>query len=343
MPIVGWAQNRDVGFFEVPLGGSEYGLRLGNGSLFLFPMASPDASSSISYSLLLQFPQASFTRVWPQVLGFGVWATAIALLQTVGVALPLHPLGSLVENVVCNLVLGLLLVFRTNTAYDRFWEGRKAWGAIVVNIRSLAREIQVGIAGHSLEKQRALKYLVAFVLTTKLHLRYHPALATSPADFGSELKEWLTPTELTALQTAPTPPLEILLWLGICIQHLYDDHACDSNQRWTLNDQVNELVGGLTSCERILTTPIPPAYAFCLQGITAIYSLLLPFAAVEKLGLWTVLLTVLVTWILWGVEAIANEIENPFGTDANDLPIDEICQGAQTLIEYWLNENLVDR
>jgi len=139
--------------------------------------------------------------VLPRSLLFGVFGLLVSLLHYFYPSLSLKVLGDLTTNVVFNLVLGLLLVFRTNSAYDRYWEGRKAWGQLVFNIRNLAREIKFAIAApepaNELEKQTALRLLEAFALATKHHLRQEPV--------ASEVFDWVPPLDSNLCQLAIAP------------------------------------------------------------------------------------------------------------------------------------------
>ena len=127
------------------------------------------------FRVALQLRGSVIPSVLPRVLLCGGVGVLVSLLHKFDWFLSLPLLGSVIPNVVFNLVLGLLLVFRTNTAYDRFWEGPLAWGSLVVRIRNLARQIQVAVAEPELserqDKATALRLLGAFVIATKLHLR----------------------------------------------------------------------------------------------------------------------------------------------------------------------------
>ncbi|WP_245916078.1 bestrophin family protein [Merismopedia glauca] len=225
------------------------------------------------------------------------------------------------ENVVPSVVLGLLLVFRTNTAYERFWEGRKCWGTLVNSIRNLSRLIWVAIAERHpqdrSEKIVALKLLVAFAVATKLHLRGQK--------IDPELEELLPIGYGDYLRNANNSPLEVAYWIGDYLQVKYEDRGLQIYQLNSLNNLLNNMVDVLGGCERILKTPIPLAYAIHLKQLLLIYCLLLPLQLVAELSWFTGPVVALISFTLFGVEEIALEIENPFGLDANDLPLDAIC------------------
>lgn len=225
------------------------------------------------------------------------------------------------SNVACNLVLGLLLVFRTNTAYERYWDGRIAWGTLVITTRNLAREIQVGVATPSentkAEKKKALKRLLSFAITTKCFLRQE-----SPVD---QLKDLLSADDLIQIEKAERPPQLITFWLSHYLQQQCAQGHISENQRIAGNGQIGHLVEALSGCERIIKTPMPMSYKVYLRRLTMLYCFLLPLGLVEQLGWWTPSAIALVSFVLLGVEEIGNEIENPFGYGFNNISLDSIC------------------
>ncbi|MUH01806.1 hypothetical protein F7734_59975 [Scytonema sp. UIC 10036] len=227
----------------------------------------------------------------------------------------------ILANVIPSIVLGLLLVFRTNTAYDRFWEGRKVWGNIVNDVRNLARQIWVSVDEINPEDKEKkigiLRLIVAFAVATKLHLRGQGV--------NEELEELMPISKYLTLKTMNNPPLEIAFWIGDYLQLQYNRNCINSYQLTALQELLNSLVDSLGACERILKTPMPLAYAIHLKQLLLLYCLLLPFQLVESLGWWTGIIAALVSFTLFGIEAIGIEIENPFGLDKNDLPLDTIC------------------
>ncbi|OUC11619.1 MAG: hypothetical protein B0A82_26865 [Alkalinema sp. CACIAM 70d] len=294
---------------------------------------------------VLQLRGSVLPIVLPRVVIFGIFSSSVAWLFQRDLPIDLTVLGLLTENVVCNLVLGLLLVFRTNTAYDRFWEGRKAWGDLVTNVRNLVRLLRtnlISLEGDAkAERDRILQSLSTFLICTKLSLQ-----KGNLEELKSTLNHQLgfhhltiEPTTIVKLKAAKNPPLEILLWVSIYLQKACEQGHIDSSQRSEMNALVNQLVASLTVCERIQATPMPAAYMTCLKSLTLMYCLLIPFALVEQLGGWTGLATGVISFVLLYVEAIGAEIEDPFGNDVNDLPLNEICQSIVDMV----NDAIVTR
>ncbi|MBW4627593.1 MAG: hypothetical protein KME49_19335 [Brasilonema octagenarum HA4186-MV1] len=235
-------------------------------------------------------------------------------------------------SVIPSIVLALLLVFRTNTAYERFWEGRKLWGSTVNTIRNLAWQIWVAVdevePGDRERKINTLRLLSAFAISKKRFLRYEPA--------SEELKPWVSPSQYKVLQNIQNMPLEITRWLGDYLQQEYKRGVLTNYQLATIHTLMNDLMDNLGGCERILKTPIPTAYVIHLNQLVLIYCLILPFQFVKDLGWWTGLFVGIVSFALFGIEEIGVEIENPFGYDYNDLPLDKICQSIQNNLEEFI-------
>ena len=274
------------------------------------------------FRLALKLRGSVAVTVLPRALLCGCFGFIVSPIYYFKVPFNWEVLGSVISNVVFNLVLGLLLVFRTNTAYDRFWEGRKNWGTIVVSVRNLARQIWVGVAevepADREKKAAIMRLLAAFAVATKLRLRKEPV--------SGELEELVDDDLSLKLKSVKSPPLEVTRWVGAYLQQQHNRNCLNSNQLMAMNKLLDSLVEALTGCERILTTPIPPAYGIYLKRVLLIYCIALPFKFVVTLKLWTCLMVILISFVLFGIEEIGNEIENPFGYDPNDLPLDDLCK-----------------
>lgn len=260
--------------------------------------------------------------VLPRILVFTGFTLAIWGLDYFGYPIYLKEIGDLTTNVVYNLVLGLLLVFRTNTAYDRFWDGRKAWGILVANSRNFARQValhwptQTPIG--STDRDTLLNLLVAFAIATKSHLRSAP--------IQDQLRDLISPEQAQVLAEAKHPPLQIAFWIGMHLQQAVQQGYIDSNQAVTLDQSLSQMMEGIGSCERISSTPLPIAYRVYLKRLILIYCVGLPFRWVPEIHGWALPMVTVVSFILLGIEEVGRELDNPFGQGANDLPIDDICQ-----------------
>jgi putative membrane protein len=244
-------------------------------------------------------------------------------------------------TVIPGIVLGLLLVFRTNTAYDRFWEGRKLWGSLVNDSRTLAWQMGVMISESSPEdlvkKQAAMRLIPILMVAIKAHLRSEPE--------NNELKELMSISQSDAqylqLQSVNNKPLQITKWIADYIQQQYQrgQTFLHFNHVPLLQSNLKSMIDSLGGCERILRTPLPLAYVIHLKQLVLIYCLLLPFQFVKDLGYLTGFFVGLVSFALLGIEEIGIEIENPFGYDDNDLPLDTICNTVKLDIEELIANN----
>lgn len=277
------------------------------------------------FRLAFQYKGSVVPAIYNRVLYCGLFGVFISILHYFGLPVFQPVLGSVIPSI----VLGLLLVFRTNTAYERFWEGRKCWGSLINNVRNLARQIWLSVEEREPKdrnnKISNMRLLVAFAIATKLHLRGEPV--------NAELEELMSSYKYFSLKTMHNPPLEVAFWIGDYLQQQYKYERLNIFQLTALQELLNKMVNDLGGCERILKTPIPLAYAIHLKQLLLIYCLLLPFQLVNNLGWWTGAIVALVSFTLLGIEEIGIQIENPFGYDSNDLPLDAICQTMLLNIE----------
>lgn len=285
--------------------------------------------------LVLQWRGSIAPKVFPGVLLCGGLGFLVSLLDYLELPVSWHGFDVVINNVSYNLVLGLLLVFRTNTAYERFWEGRKAWATLTANIRNLGYLIWVAIAEveprDRESKVSTLRLLVAFAIATKLQLRQQP--------INKELEALMTPDQFLKLKGVKSTPLQLAIWIGDYVQQQYKQNLVNPNQLTATNMLINGLLEAVTTCERIVSTPIPLAYAIYLKRLLLIYCISLPFQVVNSLHWWTSPIAAVLSFVLLGIEEIGTEIENPFGDDANDLRLEEICTTIMNNIEELITVN----
>ncbi len=260
-----------------------------------------------------------------------IWATVITLLYLYGprwldeVAIP-ETAHSLIGT-----SLGLLLVFRTNASYDRFWEGRKLWGGIVNETRNLARQAASWLREDRDLANQTIHWTIAYASSTMSRLRGTKALGP--------MQTQLPAAEVTAALSADHVPLAVLCRITDLIRVARERDLIDSHQLQCLDQNIQSLTGYCGACERIRSTPLPFAYAVHLRRALMVYCFTLPFALVHRFGLVTIPVTLVVAYILFGIEEIGVEIEDPFGEDTNDLPLEKICATIeQNLLELRIGE-----
>ncbi len=220
------------------------------------------------------------------------------------------------------VALGLLLVFRTNASYDRFWEGRKLWGGIVNATRNLVRGGAALFPGDKAFEELRL-WTRAFPYACMHLLR-----GTKGA-----LPVGLTPGDEAKVLVAQHPPLAVALRMSRALKDARDRGLVTDIQQMQLDGIVAQLVDHIGACERIHKTPLPFAYVVHLRRALLIYCLTLPFVFVKPMHFWSVLACALIAFVLFGIEEIGVEIEDPFGTDSNDLPLEGICASIDKTLQ----------
>ncbi|PSF38200.1 hypothetical protein C7H19_06935 [Aphanothece hegewaldii CCALA 016] len=267
--------------------------------------------------------------VIPSIFFRVMFCSFLALILAYAYAIGYKSVALPIDGTISSLVLGLLLVFRTNTAYERFWEGRKLWGELNNKIRNLTRAIWVFVVEESPEdrnrKISILYLLVAFAVATKLHLRDETNY--------SELKDLMTDKKYEKLKHMNHIPLEIAFLVGDYLQEQYQRNCLNSYQLTAMSKILDQMVDTLGGCERILRTPLPLAYSIHLKQLLFLYCLSLPFELVDRLQWSTPIVVGILSFTVFGIEEIGLEIENPFGKDPNDLPLDQICENIKINLE----------
>ena len=252
-------------------------------------------------------------RVFYRTAWFAAWAAVVLYAHHYWVWVAISEKA----HALIGVAVGLLLVFRTNAAYDRFWEGRKLWGSIINESRNLGRASSVLLAGAPDLLGRLLRWTAAFPFATMDALRGQKGLG--PAAEG------LPPAETAAALAANHVPLAVARNLTAVLAEARGRGLISDYVQMTLDHNVQLLVDYVGSCERIRKTPLPFAYVIHLRYALFLYCLTLPFALSEQYGWWTVFVTFVLTFVLLGIEEIGVEIENPFGHDPNDLPLEDFC------------------
>ncbi len=224
-------------------------------------------------------------------------------------------------------VLSLLLVFRTNTAYDRWWEGRKLWGSLVNNSRNLAIKIKSFVPNEQDDINFFRRNIPLFALMLARHLH------TEKTRLALDEKEH---PELKHLDKEKHIPNQIALLMMQQATKLYNEKKISGEQLIVLNNELQSFTDTCGACERIRNTPIPYSYSVFLKKFIFFYIMTLPFGFVFSLGYFVIPVVAFVFYVLASLELIAEEIEDPFGRDANDLPTEKIASNIRLHIEEIL-------
>ena len=213
--------------------------------------------------------------------------------------------------------LGTLLVFRTNSSYDRFWEGRKFWGGIVNECRNLGRQGTVLFRNDPELLRSMLLWTMAWPHAAMHSLRGANELGPSGTS--------LPPAEVVAAINSAHPPSYVATMITAKLVEGRDKGYISDIMLQHLDQNVQLLIDYIGGCERIKKTPLPFAYMVHIRRALMLYCFTLPFALVNDFGEGAIVATFLVAYIFFGIEEIGVEIENPFDGDENDIPLEKIC------------------
>ncbi|MEZ5401220.1 MAG: bestrophin family ion channel [Bryobacteraceae bacterium] len=253
-----------------------------------------------------------------EILGRVAVCVAFAVLVVLAYQRGVHLAIPSTLHALVGLALGLLLVFRTNASYDRFWEGRKLWGGIVNETRNLVRMGTIHFP-HDRELLRDLTRWTALFPYAAMHsLRGVKAVGREVPGF--------TDAELARAEAAQHPVLAVATRMSECLQEARRRGYVTDFVQMAADQNVQLLIDYLGGCERIRKTPLPFAYVVHLRRALVVYCFTLPFALVETYGWTTILDVLMVSYVFFGIEEIGVEIEGPFGFDDNDLPLEAISQ-----------------
>lgn len=248
-------------------------------------------------------------------------ASVIVLVET------LHPAYFSKVNATPFTLLGLSLSifmsFRNNACYDRWWEGRKQLGQMVIEVRSLIRETQV--LGDSPERASLLRGLCGFAHGLVAHLRRE--------DQARVITPWIAVDP-----THPNLPDHVLQQLGARFSRLAEQGVISEWRYTQLETRLVSLSLVQAACERIKTTPLPFPYTLLLHRTIYLFCILLPFAMAEPLGWLTPVFTAIVSYTFFGLDEIGDDLEDPFGFDENDLPCNAIVRTLEREIIKALGE-----
>ncbi len=228
------------------------------------------------------------------------------------------------------LPISIFLGFRNNAAYDRFWEGRKLWGELVLRSRNLARQClslidypapAQGGAGLEDVRVRMVYRAIAFNYAVRDLLRDGPSAAGQ--------KALLLPAEWEQMERAPNKPDYLMLQMGMDLRQCLKEGRIDPCLAASIDATLSALTGAAASCERIKNTPVPFSYTLLLHRTAYLYCFLLPFGLVDSIGFMTPFVVAIVAYTFFGLDALGDEIEEPFGLESNDLPLDTICRAIE--------------
>lgn len=272
------------------------------------------------WKLIFYFHKAdTFRKLLPAMMGLAALTTLFAYIENnIMHYLPIK--NPLTIHSLVGFVLSLLLVFRTNTAYERWWEGRKIWGSFTNNSRNFALKLAAFLPENHPAKETLRVMLSNYLQAVKEHLR------------GGVHLHNLVFTEVyneAYYNGYKHIPNRIFQAIYNEINQLHKAGTINPEQLIILNNELSSFTDNLGACERIKNTPIPVSYNIFIKKIIFIYVFTMPITAVLEFKFWSVFIVTLVFYAFAGIEIMAEEIEEPFGTDANDLALDTIVKNIK--------------
>lgn len=265
-------------------------------------------------------------RIIPHILGFAAYAAAIVLVvRTLGLEMGefnVAPFGLI------GVTLSIYLSFRNSAAYDRWWEARKLWGQMVYEVRNLARAA-IALTDDATQHRPLLMNVLAFCHLLRGHLRRVDASVDARRFVGEEMD---------GIAAFPNKPDAAMRGMGNKIAALRKAGAIDTIGFRILDERLAALSAVQAGCERIAGTPLPFAYTLLLQRTAYIFCLLLPIGLVGVAGWATPFFIAFVAYTFFGLDALSEELEDPFGIEPNDLALDGLCRVCEISVMDALGE-----
>jgi ion channel-forming bestrophin family protein len=285
-------------------------------------------SKSVWFAVLFDFHKTkTLRRLLISMLVVGLYALAVDLVEEHILHIDFKPPTYIYSML--GIVLGILLVFRTNTAYDRWWEGRKLLSKLGYTWKNVAIKLNAFLPqSDHLHRNYFASMIANHCFSLKESLR------------GGVLMEELTESEpgiLDNLDKLYHIPNFFLSKICEKINHLYKNGTITDMQFLELSKHIDDTSEVVSSCERIRTSPIPFSYAIHLKKFLFAFVIILPFGFIHDLGYWCVLIVMLIFYAMVGLDVIGEEIEDPFGQDENDLPFDAISKSINKNVNEILN------
>ncbi|CAI8888072.1 bestrophin family protein [Kosakonia quasisacchari] len=236
------------------------------------------------------------------------WYTSLGIKLTVA---PFSILG---------VAIAIFLGFRNNACFARYSEARMLWGQLMIASRSLLREVKTTLPDDE-GLRHFIQLQIAFAHSLRMTLRRKPQ--------GDVLAKYLTPNDLHNVLNAHSPANRILLLMGEWLGERRAQDALSDVLFSSISQRLHDMSAVLSGCERIFTTPLPFAYSLILHRTVYLFCIMLPFALVVDLHFMTPFISVLISYTFISLDTLAEELEDPFGEEDNDLPLDAISNAIE--------------
>jgi ion channel-forming bestrophin family protein len=295
------------------------------------------------FKMLLVWQGSVLPKLLPQLLLLLAWSVAVVIFRDTIFHYNLHLNPA--PFTLFGIALALFLGFRNNASYDRFWEGRKLWGSLMNTGRALARQAltlvdepdetaashsdpaslaPVASAGAPTTRTLFINQAIALAYTLKHQLR--------KTDGTADLARLLPPATAARIGAARFPAAAVIKEMGIWTQQARHQNRLDSPRQVAIDSNLNELAAIVGGCERLSNTPLPYSYSVLIHRTVYIYCFLLPLGLLDSLGWMVPPIVVFIAYTYTALEAIADELEDPFGMAPNDLALDTMCRSIENAL-----------
>ncbi len=280
------------------------------------------------FGLIFNFHKSdTFRMLLPAMLGLAALSAGLCYLHIEMKCVTFR--STIVTHSLLGFVISLLLVFRTNTAYDRWWEGRKIWGDLVNNSRNLMLKYNAFLPAEKQELKNEFRILITnYSFALKEHLR---------GGFKEELLEEHPRLHIQDLKNINHIPNRIAQQLYTDSEALVKQNLISEEKLIVLNEELRSFTNIAGACERIKKTPIPYSYSTFIKRIIFLYIVTLPIGLIPDFKWATILIVVFVFYAFAGLEILAEEIEDPFGFERNDLPTDDLANTIKKNLNEIVN------
>ena len=267
----------------------------------------------------------TFRQLIPLMIFIGIYSGIICFLEMdyYKLAESSHVKGISIMHTTVGFVLSLLLAYRTNTAYDRWWEGRKLWGALVNNSRNFVIKLTV-ILNEEKDRHFFRRLIPGYASILQKHLTNEETAKVFLEDLDLEIDH------------QKHRPNQIAKMIFQKLNDLYKSEKITGDELIILNSEFQSFTDVCGACERIKNTPIPYSYSAFIKKFIFFYIMTLPFSFTFTLGYYVIPVVIFIFYVLASLELIAEEIEDPFGLDENDLPIAKIAGNIKKHVEEIL-------
>lgn len=271
-------------------------------------------------------------KIYPQLLLVTILSTAITIIQHwIPDSFPYYGIATFT---LLGIALSLFLGFRNNASYQRWWEARMLWGQLVYDARSLTRQVLSFIDDdneHGRETQRTMVYLtIAFAHAVRHRLRGTPPWA--------DTKPFVTAVDHDGMHQAKNVPDHIMRLMGKHLGDIRRQGLVSEQVIQNMDERLTSMTIVLAACERIHNTPLPFAYMLLVHRTTYLYCIMLPFGLVASLGWATPLVCAVIAYTFFGLDALSEELEEPFGLAANQLPLTALSRTIEINLREALGE-----